>query len=154
MHFDIISDNKDEEEKVCNFQHIVNHLNLKKDEFKYTMGRPVINNKNYTEVLITTRLYAILDMVICLGILLLLMTINVFFGKCVCGYVFLLMKHMSQHSSTKEQLIIIIIVIITYSGLFLATTRFPVCNLQFLRSVLFHFYLGIFFVLVFSETFI
>lgn len=76
MHFDIISDNEDEEEKVCNFQDIVNHLNLKKDEFKYTMSRPIINNKNYTEVFVTIRLYAILDMVICLGILLLLMTIN------------------------------------------------------------------------------
>ncbi|XP_035763678.1 5-hydroxytryptamine receptor 3A-like [Neolamprologus brichardi] len=58
----ITGDNKDEEEKVCNFQDIVNHLNLKKDEFKYTMSRPIINNKDYTEVFVTTRLYAILDM--------------------------------------------------------------------------------------------
>ncbi|XP_042071877.1 5-hydroxytryptamine receptor 3A [Haplochromis burtoni] len=58
----ITGDNEDEEEKVCNFQDIVNHLNLKKDELKYTMSRPIINNKNYTEVFITIRLYAILDM--------------------------------------------------------------------------------------------
>ncbi|XP_039472713.1 5-hydroxytryptamine receptor 3A-like [Oreochromis aureus] len=58
----ITGDNEDEEEKVCNFQDIAKHLNLKKDEMKYVLSRPIKNNKNHTEVFIELELYAILDM--------------------------------------------------------------------------------------------
>ncbi|KAL3967959.1 receptor-type tyrosine-protein phosphatase U [Sarotherodon galilaeus] len=62
MCFDIISDNEDEKEKVCNFQDIDQHLNLSYDKSKYTMSRPIINNNNHTEVFLIVKLYAILDM--------------------------------------------------------------------------------------------
>ncbi|XP_025765651.1 5-hydroxytryptamine receptor 3A-like [Oreochromis niloticus] len=62
MCFDIISDNEDEVEKVCNFQDIDQHLNLSYDKSKYTMSRPIINNNNHTLVFLTVKLYAILDM--------------------------------------------------------------------------------------------
>ncbi|CAI5658413.1 unnamed protein product [Oreochromis niloticus] len=58
----ITGDNEDEEEKVCNFQDIAKYLNLEEDKLKYTMSRPIINNKNHTEVFVALVLYAILDM--------------------------------------------------------------------------------------------
>ncbi|KAL3967957.1 NLR family CARD domain-containing protein 3 [Sarotherodon galilaeus] len=58
----IIGDNEAEAEKVCNFQDIAQHLNLNKDNFKYTMSRPILNNSHHTEVWLEVKLYAILDM--------------------------------------------------------------------------------------------
>ncbi|XP_035763679.1 5-hydroxytryptamine receptor 3E-like [Neolamprologus brichardi] len=51
-----------EVEKLCNFQAIVRHLNLRKDSLKYTMSRPIINNSHHTDVLLEMKLHAILDM--------------------------------------------------------------------------------------------
>ncbi|XP_026034069.1 5-hydroxytryptamine receptor 3A-like [Astatotilapia calliptera] len=57
-----IRDNEVEVEKLCNFQAIVQHLDLSKDSIKYTVSRPIINNSHHTDVVLDMKLYAILDM--------------------------------------------------------------------------------------------
>lgn len=61
----VLLDNEVEVEKLCNFQAIVQHLDLSKDSIKYTVSRPIINNSHHTDVVLDMKLYAILDMVSC-----------------------------------------------------------------------------------------
>lgn len=65
MCLNIISDKNAEMDELCIFLAVANHLNLTKDNNKYTMSRPVRHHTRALEVVLEMKIYAILDMVSC-----------------------------------------------------------------------------------------
>lgn len=61
----LISDKKVEIDELCIFLAVANHLNLTKDNNKYTMSRPVRHHTHPLTVVLEMKIYAILDMVSC-----------------------------------------------------------------------------------------
>ncbi|XP_008294207.1 5-hydroxytryptamine receptor 3A-like [Stegastes partitus] len=62
MCLDIVSVNEVHSKYQCSYQALLDHLNLTKDNPKYTVSRPVQQHSSVTTIYILMRIYAILDM--------------------------------------------------------------------------------------------